>query len=105
MTETEQYWSAHLAAIAAEAITTKAYAEREGLSCASLYYWRKRLKHTATPGQPARRQLVPVRVATATAPYMACTLTLAPSVQLDLPQLPDPQWLASLVAATAGSVR
>ena len=31
MSEARQYWSKHLAAIAAEGVSSKAYAEREGL--------------------------------------------------------------------------
>jgi hypothetical protein len=104
MTETARYWSDHLVTIAAENITTKAYAEREGLSVATLYYWRKRLKKISAPDQAANRKLVPVRLATSSTPDMACTLTLGPSVHLELPQLPDPAWLASLVSATAGPV-
>lgn len=105
MTERKQYWARHLAAIAAEAITTQAYAEREGLSVASLYYWRKRLKDDAAAEavapSPAKRQLVPVHIARSSPPRMVCTLTLAPGVHLELPQLPDPQWLAAFaVAAT-----
>ena len=43
MSERAEYWSRHLAAIATEGISTLAYAKREGLAVASLYYWRKRL--------------------------------------------------------------
>ncbi len=103
-----QYWVEHLASIAAEQITTKAYAEREGLSVASLYYWRKRLKDDAATQSPvahaSKRQLVAVQVTSSNSSRTACTLTLA-GVHLDLPQLPDPQWLATLAAASAGRVR
>jgi transposase len=109
MTKKERYWSKHLAAIAAEGITTKAYAEREGLSADSLYYWRKRLKEEASAEagaiHSAKRQLVPVQVAPSSSSRARCTLTLVPGVHLELAQLPDPQWLASLAAATARPVR
>ena len=103
MTKREQYWSDHLAAIRSEAISVKAYARREGLSAGALYYWRKRFKQTTK----SSRQLVPVRLATAhaTGGNTACTLTLGPSVHLELPQLPDPDWLARVVSATTNSVR
>lgn len=39
MASVAETWSRHLAAIEAEGITTRAYAEREGLSVASLYGW------------------------------------------------------------------
>lgn len=102
MSETSRYWSQHLAAIAAERITTKAYAEREGLSVTALYYWRRRLKRDATSDRSSGRQLVPVQITAPDPPGPACTLTLGPGVALTLDRLPDPQWLASLAAATAG---
>ncbi|MHB1373060.1 MAG: IS66 family insertion sequence element accessory protein TnpA, partial [Thauera sp.] len=43
MSERSTFWLSHLSAIEAEGITTKAYAEREGLSPQALYQWRKRL--------------------------------------------------------------
>ena len=43
MSERSKFWLSHLSAIEAEGITTKAYAEREGLSPQALYQWRKRL--------------------------------------------------------------
>jgi hypothetical protein len=109
MSKAKQYWSRHLTAIANENVTTKAYAEREGLSAAALYYWRKRLKDDAAADtgatSAAKRQLVPVQVAPSGQPRAHCTLMLAPGIHLELAQLPDPQWLASLVSATAGPVR
>ncbi|MGL1835122.1 IS66 family insertion sequence element accessory protein TnpA, partial [Rhodocyclaceae bacterium SMB388] len=42
MSEKSQFWLSHLSAIETEGITTKAYAEREGLSVKALYQWRKR---------------------------------------------------------------
>lgn len=41
MSERWGFWMLHLSAIEAEGITTKAYAEREGLSAQALYGWRK----------------------------------------------------------------
>ena len=103
MSETRKYWSQHLAVIDAESITTRAYAEREGLSVAALYNWRRRLKRDAASGPPATsRQLVPVQITGRPPAGPACTLAIGPDVQLTLDQLPDPQWLASLAAATAG---
>ncbi len=43
MSERSTFWLSHLWRIEAEGITTKAYAEREGLSPQALYQWRKRL--------------------------------------------------------------
>lgn len=106
MTKKAHYWARHLATIATEGITTKAYAEREGLSVASLYCWRSRLKADAAGkaaiAGSAKRTLVPVQIVPSSAPSVTCTLTLGPDVHLELPQLPDPHWLAALVSATAG---
>ena len=43
MSERSEFWLSHLSAIEAEGISTKAYAEREGLTPQALYQWRKRL--------------------------------------------------------------
>lgn len=95
-----EYWSGHLAAIEAEKITTKAYAEREGLAVGSLYEWRRRLNGgRPTPPQRQRgRGFVPVQIRRTSEP-MHCTLTIGAGVTLELPQLPSPDWLAALSAA------
>lgn len=111
MSKGMQYWSDHLAAIAAEGVQTKAYAEREGLSVSALYYWRKRLKAEgstqarALPVMPqAGRQFVPVQISDTSA-CVPCSLILAPGVRLELAQLPSAQWLAALGAAVSRQVR
>lgn len=110
MSDRQHYWTTHLDRIAAEGISTKAYAEREGLSAAALYYWRKRLKaeaassdtHSAAP--TPKRCLVPVEI-TGKQPPGACTLTVAPGIQLELAQWPSPEWLARLATAQAAPPR
>jgi len=106
-----QYWSDHLAAIAAEGIATKAYAKRESLSAAALYYWRKRLKDAASgtaivaPVAPRlSSRFVPVQVSDVLQP-VRCSLSVAPGVRLELAQLPAPEWLAALAGAVARQVR
>ncbi|QTQ30901.1 hypothetical protein [Aromatoleum bremense] len=47
MSDVSEYWSRHLAAIETERITTKAYAEREGLSVAALYHLPSKWRHCA----------------------------------------------------------
>lgn len=103
MTSKERYWAEHLAAIAAEDITTKAYAEREQLSVTALYYWRSRFKHEAGPTDTSSRQLVPIRLASSGRDDTGCTLTLGSGIELKLAELPQPQWLAALAAAAVGS--
>lgn len=106
MSERQQYWSDHLDRIAAEGITTRAYAQREALSAAALYYWRRRLKTEASDsaGVSSGRSLVAVEVVDkASDGTGACTLTLAPGIRLALAELPSPDWLARVVAQTAGT--
>ena len=105
MTNGRKYWSGHLAAIEAEGVTTKAYAEREGLAVGSLYEWRRRLKS----GQPTQRRpqggvgFVSVQVRPVSEP-MGCTLAIGAGVRLELSQLPSPEWLAALSAAVGERV-
>lgn len=105
-----EFWSAHLSAITAEGISTKTYAQREGLSPASLYYWRKRLKpsagaHVQTEGHESQvPSFVAVRVSEA-AQAASCTLVIAPGVRLELAQLPAPAWLAAFSAAIQPQAR
>src|SRR5665647_3209690 len=44
---TKQYWSGHVAAVKAQAISTRAYAQQHGLALSTLYYWQHKLKLTA----------------------------------------------------------
>lgn len=97
-------WSAHLSAIEAEGISTQAYARREGLSAASLYYWRKRLKYGVKQGDTPAPQLVAVQLnAPTTEPH--CTMWLASGVRLELSALPPAHWLAQVVGAVSQRVR
>lgn len=106
----KEFWSGHLAAIDAQGITTKAYAEREGLARSALFYWRKRLKAEASAAKPRvasgplARLFVPVHVSEAE-PSVRCCLMLAPGVRLELAQLPPPEWLAALGAAILREAR
>ena len=99
ISECAAYWSHHLAAIATEGIATQAYAKREGLAAASLYYWRKRLNaaNSKDPVLPGGRFLAvqwPQRNEDS-----GCQLRIGTGVQLNLPQLPSPHWLAALCLA------
>lgn len=99
MSKGAEYWAGHLAAIEAEGISTQAYAKREGLSAAALYWWRRRLKGSqATPVHPVRRGcFVPVQVRRTSEP-IGCTLVIG-AMTMELSQLPGPDWLAALSAA------
>ena len=105
MTDRAEYWSGHLAAIEAEGIATKAYAQREGLAVGSLYEWRRRLNGGRRT--PTRLQggggFVAVQVRQ-TGEAMRCTLTIGDGARLELSQLPSPQWVAALCAALCAAV-
>ena len=106
MAEEPVNWPAHLAAIEAEDISVQAYARRENLSAASLYYWRKRLKtQAATPGDKPVAQLVAVQLPEPPHIGQRCTLWLAPGVRLELSTLPPGAWLAQVAAAVCQQVR
>lgn len=114
MTATEQYWGRHVAAVKAQAITTKAYAQRHGLILSTLYYWQRRLKPTAAtrvtsvpmvaPTQPGK--FITLQVKTAQYPVLpaatSCTLVLAAGVRLEMAALPEPQWLVALARCAHG---
>lgn len=105
MSERAEYWSHHLAAIAAEGISTQAYAKREGLAVASLYYWRKRLNAANSKDSvlPSGR-FIAVQLQERNE-GSGCQLHIGAGVQLNLPQLPSPHWLAELCLALAGQER
>ena len=107
MSERIEFWSRHLATISAEKISTQAYAEREGLSVASLYYWRKRLKSSGTCSTQVSLtagHFVEVQVHQ-NEERSGCQLHIGSRLQLDLPQLPSPRWLAQLHGELNGQVR
>ena len=96
------FWFRHLTAIEREGISTKAYAEREGVSSASLYQWRNKLQQGAkagTCGAPGDFVALAWPRAVAVSTPMAYTLRLVSGLTLELSALPDAQWLATLNSA------
>jgi transposase len=99
-----EYWAGHLAAIEQEGLSTKAYAEREGLSRAALYHWRKVLKARSClkPEKTgAGTEFVAVTLAQApgpavAAPAQSCVLRLPGAIVLELVSVPEPAWLIAL---------
>lgn len=94
MSDRTDYWSQHLAAIEHEGITTKAYAEREGLSVGALYQWQRELKARALAPRSASGSFVAVLVAPLDRPAR-CRLRLGDGLQLELSELPSPHWKQS----------
>ena len=93
MSERSQFWLSHLSAIEAEGITTKAYAEREGLSPQALYQWRKRLVAGRRPGRAKPGEFVAIQVEPSMTARAGCTVVLAAQLRLGV------DWLAALAAA------
>lgn len=105
------WWRAHLERIEREGITTKAYADREGIAPTSLYYWRKffRLqdeRQRATSGM--KSAFVPLRLEPVQTPPVltaACTLRFDAGFQVEMNTMPSAQWLATLAAKLRTGVR
>lgn len=112
-------WEQHVAAASQQNLSTSAYAKKHGLAASTFYYWQRKSKQesrsatneriTAIQPKPAKRssKFVALRV-TDTAPAAAqrpsaCTLILSARVRLEMPALPDPQWLAALRRCTDGA--
>jgi hypothetical protein len=105
MKKDEQVWEAHVAAIEREAISVSAYAEREGLSAAAIYYWRQKLRGPVKVAKPAPTPsaFVQLRVAEpAGVVGGGCALVLSSGMRLEMAALPSPEWLASLARAAHG---
>lgn len=101
MSERSQFWLSHLSAIEAEGITTKAYAEREGLSAQALYQWRKRLVAGGRRSHAKRGGFVPIQIEPSLAACVGFTVVIDAKLRLECATLPGVDWLAALSAALA----
>ena len=97
-------WEGHVAAIDREAISVNAYAKREGISAAALYYWRQKFRASAKVPTTVPGTFVQLRVAELVGidSGTGCTLVLASGLRLEMSSLPSPEWLASLARAAHG---
>lgn len=105
MSERSDFWLSHLSAIEAEGISTKAYAEREGLSAQALYQWRTRLITGHHPDQARLGGFVPIQVEPLMVPRVGCTVLIDGGLRLECSDLPKVEWLAALAAQLAGRGR
>ena len=103
-----EFWTSHVEACHREGMAASVYARQHGLTLASLYYWRRKLKLAAavsdgSSGSPANK-FVTLRVvdAAASAQLGPCTLVLCSGLRLELAALPSPAWLRALEQAHAG---
>ena len=99
MSERSEFWLSHLSAIEAEGITTKAYAEREGLSAQALYQWRKRRVAEARPRRTPLGGFAAIQIEPAIAARTDCTVVIDSELRLECAALPSVDWLAALSAA------
>lgn len=99
MKDAEQYWLRHVAAIEREGLTTKAYADREGLPVRQLYHWRRQMKLGGGGGAAPAGGFIAVQVSPAEQLVCGCTLRLGEQAELVFSGLPDVQWVARLVKA------
>lgn len=97
------WWRAHLQCIEREGLTTKAYADREGIAPASLYYWRKALKAEVASGPEAIKSkfmaltLADTQEAGPLPGKTAhCCLILPSGLRLEMASLPSARWLMEL---------
>jgi transposase-like protein len=104
-----EFWTSHVEACRREGMVASEYARQHGLTPASLYYWRRKLKLATTvddggtdsgPANP----FVALRVVDAAAGTLAgsCTLVLRSGLRLELAALPSPAWLLALEQVNAG---
>ena len=105
MAKGAEFWMVHVAAAQLESISAAEYARRNGISIAALHYWQHKLKPTRhDPAAGHTRKFVALQVAEPASGLRAspCILALPSGLQLSMPTLPDPDWLAALVRAVPG---
>ena len=86
---TRQRWQQRLERFRCCGLTVPAFCDREGISSASFYAWRRRLQHDPAPPASDALRLVPVRIAAPAAGAPAelllpsgCVLRLSPDCDL-----------------------
>ena len=102
-----EFWTSHVEACQHGGTSASAYARKHGLTLASLYYWRRKLKLAGAAGDGAgarANKFVALRVVDATdgGATGACALVLGSGLRLELAALPSPAWLLAVEQAYAG---
>ena len=91
--ERQRAWRLRMARRARSSVSVAAFCKCEGVSPASFYYWRRRLRAADGP------QFVPVRVTSA----VAVEVVLGNGRIVRMPAGTDVDWLRELFAAAEGS--
>jgi transposase-like protein len=104
-----EFWTSHVEACRRFGSAASEYARQHGLTLASLYYWRRKLKLAAAVSDSSAggsaNKFVALRVvaAAAGAATGSCTLVLRSGLRLELAALPSPAWLLALDQADTGA--
>jgi hypothetical protein len=103
----EHTWRLRLRRQATGGLSIPDFCDREGVSTASFYAWRRRLAATpvAAPADPPL--FVPIRLEPTspphdTSPDLGFEIELPHRVRIRCASAPDPVWLGQLVVALAG---
>ncbi len=91
VTEKQQYWEGHVAAVERYGGSHGAYCRGEGISSPALWYWRNKVRR-----QNRSRSPVPVQS------FVPVEVTCDGRVRGGLP---DPRWLAELIVGLSGGAR
>jgi hypothetical protein len=97
---THQRWQQRLQRFLRGGLAVADFCDREGVSPASFYAWRRRLQADPAPNAAGEPRLVPVRVITPP-PSAAVELLLPSGLVLRLPPDTDFAWLRQLLALLA----
>lgn len=103
----EHTWRLRLRRQAASGLSIPGFCEREGVSTASFYAWRRRLAAPPAITSSDPPLFVPIRLDSASPaddapPALGFEIELPHRIRLRCGAAPDPVWLGRLVAALAG---
>ena len=93
---THHLWQQRLDRFRKSGLAVADFCEREGISTASLYAWRRRLRADTVPNTADEPRLVPVRLVTPP-PSAPVELLLPSGVVVRLSPDIDPAWLRQLL--------
>jgi len=106
----ERAWRNRLQRQATSGRSISAFCSREGVSCASFQYWKRRLAPRSLPVRPEPPLFVPLQLDPhppkgGQAPFHGVELELPHQVRFRFDSPPEPEWLGRVVAALASLPR